>query len=97
MLVLTDGIADLWRTAAMMSALRRWGSMHPLALVQVLPWFMWHRIGLEVHRIRVRGREAGTPSTRLDWKPQAAAPGVFDGLEDAMPVPVVELDAAGLT
>lgn len=95
-LVLTDGIADLWRTAAMMSALRRWGSMHPLALVQVLPWFMWHRVGLEVHRVRLRSRTAGTPSTRLDWEPQVAAPGVFDGLEDAMPVPVVELDSAGL-
>ncbi|WP_281252521.1 FxSxx-COOH system tetratricopeptide repeat protein [Lentzea kentuckyensis] len=95
-LVLTDGIADLWRTAAMMSALRRWGSVHPLALVQVLPWFMWHRVGLEVHRVRLRSRATGVPSTRLDWEPQVAAPGVFDGLEDAMPVPVVELDSAGL-
>lgn len=95
-LVLTDGIADVWRSGAMMSALRRWGSVHPVALLQVLPWFMWHRVGLEVHRVRLRSREAGTPSTQLDWEPQVAAPGVFDGLEDAMPVPVVELDSEGL-
>lgn len=95
-LVLTDTGADRWRSGAVFSALRQWGDAHPVAIVHVLPWPSWHRVGLQYHRVRIRANEPGAPNARLRWVPQSAAPGVLDGLDDAMPVSVVELGSSGL-
>lgn len=95
-LVLTDGANEVWRSGRALSAMRRWGGTHPVALVHLLPWHTWNRMGLEVHRLRLRSPRPGAPNSRWEWRPQSAAPGVFDDLADAMPISVVEPSSTGL-
>ncbi|KAA2265118.1 tetratricopeptide repeat protein [Solihabitans fulvus] len=96
-LVLSDTAAETWRSGSAFAALRVWGTAHPVALVHVLPWHTWHQAGIELHRVRLRAREPGAPNSSLDWMPQAAAPDLFDDLDDVVPIGVVELNSAGLS
>ncbi|MFT7834668.1 FxSxx-COOH system tetratricopeptide repeat protein [Saccharothrix sp. BKS2] len=95
-LVVTDGVADMWRDGTASAVLRLWGTAHPVALVHLLPWSVANRMGLEIHRLLIRSSAPGAANSRLEWTPQAEAPGVFDGLDDAMPVCVLELGSAAL-
>ncbi|GAB2979213.1 FxSxx-COOH system tetratricopeptide repeat protein [Saccharothrix stipae] len=90
-LVMTDGVSPMWRSGNAFGALRTWGSAHPVALVHVLSWPIVQRMGIEIHRLRVKSPVPGASNSRLDWVPQSPAPGVFDDLEDAMPVCVLGL------
>lgn len=90
-LVMTDGVSAMWRSGGAFAALRTWGSAHPVALVHVLSWPIVQRMGVEIHRLRLKSPVPGAPNSRLNWAPQAPAPGVFDDLEDAMPVSVLGL------
>lgn len=90
-LVMTDGVSAMWRSGSAFAALRTWGSAHPAALVHVLSWPIVQRMGIEIHRLRVKSPVPGAPNSRLNWAPQSPAPGVFDDLEDAMPVCVLGL------
>ncbi|MEU4443141.1 FxSxx-COOH system tetratricopeptide repeat protein [Actinosynnema sp. NPDC050801] len=90
-LVMTDGVSAMWRSGSAFRALRTWGSAHPVALVHVLSWPIVQRMGIEIHRLRLKSPVPGAPNSRLNWVPQSPAPGVFDDLEDAMPVCVLGL------
>ncbi|MFD5175552.1 SAV_2336 N-terminal domain-related protein, partial [Nocardia sp. NPDC058379] len=82
-LVITDGIAEPWRTGAAQTTIAGWGRTRPVAMLTVLPRRMWSGTGLlAVNRCDVTVPGPAAPNHR--WQPNTA------------PVPVFELAAWGL-
>jgi hypothetical protein len=45
-LIVTDGVGQLWQTTAMATAILEWADVSPLMILNVLPERLWHRTGL---------------------------------------------------
>jgi hypothetical protein len=96
-LVLTDGGAAGWRSGTALSVLRQWGRTLPVAIIHLLPWPMWQRTGLPIHRLRFHAPSPGAANRRLSWRPQVgAAEPLYEDLGDTMPIPVLGLGAQWL-
>ncbi|MFD7501011.1 SAV_2336 N-terminal domain-related protein [Streptomyces sp. NPDC059850] len=68
-LVLTDGVGDLWGTPDMTATVREWARRSPLAVVQMLPPDLWHRTWLPPVRAELRA----TGPARLTVRPEGPA------------------------
>ncbi|WP_406435697.1 FxSxx-COOH system tetratricopeptide repeat protein [Streptomyces sp. NBC_00631] len=97
-LVLTDGLGPLWRTAAGRQALELWAAAGPVAVVHLLSQRDWHRTALAPRQARLRSPRAGARTTELavdlpaEWRdPFDPPPGDWTAA-----VPVLELDARWL-
>ncbi|HEY9625096.1 MAG TPA: formylglycine-generating enzyme family protein [Crinalium sp.] len=67
--VMSDCIDDRWRTGAVNSALAVWAQCGILALVQVLPEWLWDRTALQsVPKVRFYGLEPGATNQTLRVK-----------------------------
>lgn len=93
-LVVTDGLGDVWRSDMVGAVLAQWGRATPVAVVHLLPQWMWHRTGLTLHRARLsvaadlrpnRAWSVELPDAWAEPEPEHALP------QDAVPVPVLEL------
>ena len=47
-LIVSDCIAPFWHDGSILSTLREWGEYQPLAILQMLPDWMWRRTGLRI-------------------------------------------------
>jgi len=89
--ILTDGMGQTWRTGAMAAVLGIWSRHSPVAVVNVLPWHLWKRTGLQVEHVRALGVGGAGDSPRRIWQ-------ALDELTETapdphtVPVPVLELD-----
>jgi formylglycine-generating enzyme required for sulfatase activity len=67
--ILSDCIDNRWQTGTVNSALRTWANHGPLALVQVLPEWMWERTSLQkIPKMRFYALEAGAANRDLALK-----------------------------
>jgi tetratricopeptide (TPR) repeat protein len=88
-LVLTDGIADGWRTGAVTRVLASWARHTPVALVNLLPQRLWYWSHLTTRRVALRATTAGTPNARLQARTEA---GLSIKDESTIPIPVMGLE-----
>jgi tetratricopeptide (TPR) repeat protein len=88
-LVLTDGIADGWRSGTVTRLLASWARNTPVALVNMLPQRLWHWSRLTPRRVALRAAAPGTPNTRLQVRTEA---GLSIKDESAVPIPVLGLE-----
>ncbi|MEU4741996.1 FxSxx-COOH system tetratricopeptide repeat protein [Actinosynnema sp. NPDC023658] len=95
-LAVTDTVHDVWRSGRAWAALRELGAVHSVAVISPLPWSMARRTGLDLHRLRLKALEPGTPNRDQEWEPQVDVPGLYDDLGDVVPIPFVEPVPAGL-
>jgi tetratricopeptide (TPR) repeat protein len=93
-LVLTDGLAPAWRADLTGPVLARWARVMPLAVINMLPQWLWTRAGLAVRRAQLttpvglqpnRRWGVALPDAWVESDPDAGAP------DDAVPIPVLEL------
>ncbi|NJR31835.1 MAG: hypothetical protein HC778_01825 [Chamaesiphon sp. CSU_1_12] len=65
-LVATDCVSGFWRTGELLPALQLWAKSSPMAIVQMLPEWLWNRSGLGLAAtVRFTAQAAGTPNDRL--------------------------------
>jgi tetratricopeptide (TPR) repeat protein len=88
-LVLTDGIADGWRSGTVTRFLASWARNTPVALVNMLPQRLWHWSRLTPRRVALRAAAPGTPNTRLQVRTEA---GLSIKDDSAVPIPVLGLE-----
>jgi tetratricopeptide (TPR) repeat protein len=92
-LLITDGVGDLWRSGGVSTVLAEWASVMPTTLLHVLPQRLWSR-GMELHRARLNVRVPVAPNNQWDWElPEAWADPELAAARDAgaVPVPVMEI------
>lgn len=97
--VLTDGVADSWRSSTAWSVLRLWGNTLPVVLVHLLESRLWRRTGLNIHRLRCHASVSGSPNRRWSRRPATPPADPYgeherEDVGDLMPIPVVGLGAA---
>ncbi|MFD4600903.1 FxSxx-COOH system tetratricopeptide repeat protein [Streptomyces sp. NPDC058464] len=97
-LVLTDGLGPLWRTAAGRRALEPWSAAGPVAVVHLLSQRDWHRTALVPRQARLRSPRAGARTTELavDFPAEWRDPFDPPPADWSAAVPVLELDARWL-
>jgi tetratricopeptide (TPR) repeat protein len=99
-LVLTDGLSEVWRTGAALGPLALWGRSASVAVIHLLPQQSWHRTAVNPHRVRLRAPSPAAPNRRYVVDPVARR-GPLDPLPGdwsvAIPIPVLELDREWLT
>ncbi|UZF74617.1 FxSxx-COOH system tetratricopeptide repeat protein [Amycolatopsis mediterranei] len=92
-LVITDGVGDLWRSGGVSAVLAEWASVMPTAVLHVLPQRLWSR-GMDLQRARLNVRVPVAPNSQWSWElPEAWADPELAAAKDggAIPVPVMEL------
>lgn len=96
-LLLTDGVGDVWQQDVLHPILAHWGQAMPVSIVHLLPQWLWGRCGLRLHKARLRVRNTLAPNSRwaVDltdaWLEPASAM-----RPETVPVPVLELRPRGL-
>jgi hypothetical protein len=92
--VLTDGIGEAWRPAALGRWLPKLGATGPVVVLNVLPQRLWRLGRLRTAQVRLGAATPAVPNRRLSWKPVR-----MDEVRDekAMAVPVLELDSRWLS
>jgi Caspase domain/TIR domain len=90
-LVVTDCVADLWRDGTVQPALKLWAASGPMAIVQMLPEWLWARTGLGfASAVRLQGLAAGLANQQLRVRNLSAWDEV--DLATGIRVPVVTLE-----
>ncbi len=90
-LLATDCVATFWRSGELLPVLDAWAKSGPLAMVQMLPEWLWGRSGLGLATaVRFSSLQAGVSNRRL----RATAISLWDeaDLELGIKVPVVTLE-----
>lgn len=91
-IVLTDAVDAMWRGPGVWAALRSWGRLGPVALVQMLPARLWPATAMGDADVSVTSGRRGAPN----WQLRVTPPWWW--FDDKPPdvVPVVTLDPARL-
>ncbi|MDQ7809662.1 FxSxx-COOH system tetratricopeptide repeat protein [Amycolatopsis sp. A133] len=92
-LLITDGVGDLWRSGGVSAVLAEWASVMPTTVLHVLPQRLWAR-GMDLHRARLNVHVPVAPNSQWGWElPEAWADPELAAAKDAgaIPVPVMEL------
>jgi tetratricopeptide (TPR) repeat protein len=93
-LVITDGLAPVWRGDQIGPTLTQWAQAMPVAVIHLLPQWMWGRSGMALHRARIwcpsglkpnRHWQVELPDILLEPDPKQAFP------HGAVSIPVLEL------
>jgi NACHT domain len=90
-LVATDCVAGFWRSGEVLPALKLWAKSGPMAIVQMLPEWLWGRSGLGLaSAVRFAALQAGIPNHQL----KATNLSLWDDvdLDLGIKVPVVTLE-----
>lgn len=91
-LLLTDGVGDLWQKDVLYPMLARWGRTMPVSIVHLLPQWVWGRCGLHLRKARLRAGSALHPNSR--WNCELSDAWLEPGSTTpagSVPVPVLEL------
>lgn len=94
MLVLTDGVGEVWRRDLVSPLLAQWSAGMPVALVQLLPQHMWKKAGIPLHRALLTSPGPFRPNRRYGFDLPDAWMTMADpekAITGAVPVPVLEL------
>ena len=86
--VLTDGIAEGWRSDAVTRMVASLARHAPASIVNLLPERLWHWSGLTPRRARLRAEKPGAPNIRLQVEKRSAED------QNAVPIPVLSLEPA---
>lgn len=92
-LVATDCVSAFWRSGEVLPALKLWAKSGPMAIVQMLPEWLWGRSGLGLaSAVRFASLQAGIPNHQL----KATNLSLWDDvdLDLGIKVPVVTLEPA---
>jgi WD40 repeat protein len=92
-LVATDCVSAFWRSGEVLPALKLWAKSGPMAIVQMLPEWLWGRSGLGLaSAVRFASLQAGIPNHQL----KATNLSLWDDvdLDVGIKVPVVTLESA---
>jgi hypothetical protein len=92
-LVATDCVSGFWRSGEVLPALKLWAKSGPMAIVQMLPEWLWGRSGLGLaSAVRFAALQAGIPNHQLT----ATNLSLWDDvdLDLGIKVPVVTLEPA---
>jgi tetratricopeptide (TPR) repeat protein len=95
MLVLTDGVGEAWRRDLVSPLLAQWSRGMPVALVHLLPQYMWKKGGLQLHRALLASPGPFRPNRRYGFELPDAWMTMADPEKTtagAVPVPVLELE-----
>jgi Protein kinase domain len=90
-LVATDCVSGFWRSGEVLPALKLWAKSGPMAIVQMLPEWLWGRSGLGLaSAVRFAALQAGIPNHQL----KATNLSLWDDvdLDVGIKVPVVTLE-----
>ncbi|MEA5472547.1 SAV_2336 N-terminal domain-related protein, partial [Spirulina sp. 06S082] len=88
-LVVSDCVSSFWREGKMVAVLEAWGKRQPMAIVQMLPRWLWGRTSLgRGATVRLRGLSPGVANRAL----RSEAVSLWDG-EGGIKVPVLTLEA----
>jgi tetratricopeptide (TPR) repeat protein len=99
-LVLTDGVNDMWRQKAMHPVLSQWSRAMPVSIAHLLPQWMWQRCGLELHKARLNSPGAVKPNR--DWSVEPLEAWLAPDPDrvtppGSVPVPIIELQPRWLS
>jgi formylglycine-generating enzyme required for sulfatase activity len=90
-LVMTDCVARHWRCAGLLDVMAMWGRSGPMAMVQVLPEWLWIRTAMRGYeQVLVKSFEAGAANGCLGVDDSAA----WRQVEARFCVPIVPLEGA---
>ncbi|MBM0740415.1 leucine-rich repeat domain-containing protein [Phormidium sp. CLA17] len=90
-LVATDCVSSGWQDGSLLPALKLWATSGPLAIVQMLPEWLWSRTGLGfASAVRLQALLPGVPNQQLIAKDLSLWDEV--DLEAGLKVPVVTLE-----
>ncbi|WP_410640777.1 FxSxx-COOH system tetratricopeptide repeat protein [Amycolatopsis sp. lyj-346] len=95
MLVLTDGVGEAWRRDLVSPLLAQWSRGMPVALVHLLPQYLWKKGGLPLHRALLASPGPFRPNRRYGFELPDAWMTMADPEKTtagAVPVPVLELE-----
>ncbi|MFD5092771.1 SAV_2336 N-terminal domain-related protein [Amycolatopsis thailandensis] len=59
-LIVTDGVGQLWQTNGMSAAIQRWANVSPLTVLNVLPERLWHRTRLSAVPVMAHAAPEGS-------------------------------------
>ncbi|MDY6936938.1 MAG: SAV_2336 N-terminal domain-related protein [Cyanobacteriota bacterium] len=90
-LVATDCVSQIWQDGSVLPVLKLWASSSPMAIVQMLPEWLWSRTGLGLaSRVRFHSLMPGVPNQQLEASD--LSPWDEVDLEAGIRVPVVTLE-----
>jgi len=90
-LIATDCVSEIWHDGTMLPALKLWAASGPMAIVQMLPEWLWARTALGfASAVRLHSLMPGLPNQRLDLR--GLSPWDEVDLEAGIRVPVVTLE-----
>ncbi|MEV6619726.1 FxSxx-COOH system tetratricopeptide repeat protein [Amycolatopsis sp. NPDC051106] len=98
-LVVTDGLGEVWRSDMVSPVLADWALAAPIAILQLLPARMWNLHGPELYQANLTASEPLQPNRRYRLKLVDAwvDPSGYVGLTDsAVAIPVLEFSRRGL-
>lgn len=88
-LVLSDCVSSAWYHGDVLRELASWGQSNPVAIVQMLPQYLWLRTALDMPIMRLRAHSPGLPNRRLTVeRRKRRAKEEHDG---EVPIPVITL------
>jgi len=96
-LVVSDGVAAMWRRPALHRVLTMWGRAGPVAIVQMLPEQLWHQTGLAITAAYLRAPRPGAPNGQLAVRPQDGWDLEGNRNQTRLPLPVVPLEPAWMS
>jgi hypothetical protein len=92
-LVLTDGVHEAWRKDLYGPVLAKWGRVMPVALVHLLPQWVWRRGGLGVHQAQLS--VPGELRSNAQWNCRIVDDVIPESASiasaDTVPIPIVEM------
>lgn len=98
-LVVTDGLGEVWRSDMISPVLADWALAAPIAILRFLPPRMWDLRGPDLYLANLTASEPLQPNRRYRLKLADAwvDPSGYAGLTDsAVPIPVLEFSPRGL-
>jgi DNA-binding response OmpR family regulator len=92
-LVISDCVSSAWRSGAITRALSVWANTSPMAILQVLPEWLWERSALGIaESVLLRSLAPGVPNQQLITK----ALDLLDDVTNSLKIPVVSLEPQSL-
>lgn len=90
-LVATDCVDAIWQNGLMLPALKLWAESGPMAIIQMLPEWLWARTGLGfASAVKLHSLMSGVPNQQLDVRDLSSWDEV--DLRSGIRVPVVTLE-----
>ncbi len=93
-LVVSDCVSNIWRKGMMFPVLKTWAQKQPLAILQMLPEWMWRRTALDLGTaVGFKSSTMGIPNQQLSLhKPLRRSRRIGFKVEERSKIPVITLN-----